>query len=121
MRGLDFLHFCAYNGVMNYTPYATDQYMRSVLIDEFSDDEADNALTALSALTSIYPSYYPSERTFVKTHHHRGSDRAIGVRFVVYGEDGIERSVFLPREDLADIGRAIDAVDLAAAIWILPV
>jgi hypothetical protein len=93
-----------------YTDYATDQYMRSVLADELSVDEADNALTALTSLTSAYPKLFPFERTFVRPDHQTGVRGAAGVRFVVYGEDGVERFLRLPRAALVSLKESIDQV-----------
>lgn len=94
----------------SYIDFAADHYMRSVLTDELSTDEADNALTALTALTSIHPELYPFNRTFVRPDHQKGSDGATGVRFVVYGAEGMERMIRVPRGDLADLGGLIDEV-----------
>jgi hypothetical protein len=93
---------------MNYNCEATDQYMLSVLVDEFSVDEADNALTALSTLTNAYPSLFPHERTFARPDHQPGVKGPAGVRFVVFGESGIVRFIQLPREALASLKAAID-------------
>jgi len=95
-----------------YNEIATDQYMRSVLVEEFTIDEADNALTALSTLTSNYPRLFPHERTFARPDHDPTVSRTgpAGVRFVVYGEEGIERQVRLPRADLASLKSSIDGV-----------
>ncbi len=84
--------------------------MRSVLADEFTTDEADNALTALTALTTAYPQLYPFDRTFVRPDHDRTADAPgpAGVRFIVYGEDGVERFIRLPRAVLGSLRSAID-------------
>lgn len=103
---------------MNYTAIATDQHMRNLLVDDLSDDEADNAMTALSALTSLFPSFFPFQRTFARPHYREASTEATGVRFVVYGEEGIERTVFLPRADLRTVSEAVDAATSTAATWI---
>lgn len=95
---------------MTYNSTAADQYMRSVLSDELSDDEADNALTALTTLTTIHPVLFPFERTFARPDHQRGVDGPSGVRFVVYGEEGIERTLRVPRADLTSVSEAIDSV-----------
>lgn len=104
---------------MNYNADATDQYIRSLLVEELSDDEADNAMTALSTLTSLFPSFFPFDRTFALLHSHWGFSGPSGVRFVVFGEDGIERSVHIPRDDLFTVATAVDAVTKSASIWIL--
>lgn len=93
---------------MTYSEIATDQYMLSVLAEELSVDEADNALTALSWLTSAHPGYFPTERTFVRPEHQSGEDRATGVRFVVYGPEGIDRFLRLPRASLTSVSECID-------------
>ncbi len=96
-----------------YDAFAADQYMRSVLTDELSDDETDNALSALTTLTIIHPSLFPHDRTFVRPDHQQGVDGPSGVRFVVYGDEGIERMLRLPRRDLTSISETIDRlVDL---------
>lgn len=119
LRGLDFTRFRAYNGIMNYNADATDQYIRSLLVEELSDDEADNAMTALSTLTSLFPSFFPFDRTFALLHSHWGFSGPSGVRFVVYGEEGEERSVHIPRADLSSVAEAIEAATLTASIWVL--
>lgn len=93
-----------------YNADSADQYMRSVLLDELSTEEADNALTALSTLTTAYPSLYPFDRTFVRPDHDRtaGADGPAGVRFIVYGEEGVERFIRLPRAALASLKASID-------------
>lgn len=121
MRGLDFLHFSAYNGTMNYTQDSTDQYMRDILADELTPDEADNALTAMSTLTGVFSSYFPIQRTFTRPHRTPGYAEATGVRILVFGEDGIERSVHIPRADLSSVAEAVESAMLTASIWILPV
>lgn len=93
-----------------YTDFAADQYMRSVLTEELSIDEADNALTALTTLTSTYPRLFPFERTFARPDHQRGVDGAAGVRFIVYGEDGEERFLRLPRKALGSLRDSINEV-----------
>jgi hypothetical protein len=104
---------------MNYTPHATDQYMRSVLIDELSDDEADNALTALSTLTSLFPGLFPFERTFARPDHNPTVRGPAGVRFVVFGDNGVERMVQIPREDLSSVAEAVEAATIWASLWVL--
>ena len=84
--------------------------MRSVLSDELSDDEADNALTALTTLTTIHPELFPFERTFARPDHQKGVAGSSGVRFVVYGEEGEVRFLRVPRSDLTSISEAIDSV-----------
>lgn len=95
---------------MTYNSSATDQYMISVLVDEFSVDEADNALTALSTLTSLNPQLFPPERTFARPDHQMGVKGPAGVRFVVYGEEGVERMIRLPRAALETLKAAIDSI-----------
>ena len=95
---------------MTYNASAADQYMLSVLSDELTITEADNALTALSTLTSVSPGLFPFDRTFVRPDHQKGTDGAAGVRFVVYGEQGIIRMIRIPRSDLQDLDDAIDSV-----------
>ena len=104
---------------MNYTGNATDQHMRNVLLDELTSDEADNAMTALSALTSLFPIFFPFERTFVSTDHYPTLSGPSGVRFVVYGDEGQERSVHIPRADLSSVAEAIEAATLTASVWVL--
>ena len=104
---------------MNYTASAADQHMRNVLTDELTPDEADNAMTALSALTSLFPSLFPFDRTFVSTDHYPTLSGPSGVRFVVYGEEGEERSVHIPRADLSSVAEAVEAATLTASIWVL--
>lgn len=99
-----------------YNPDATDSFMRSVLIDELSDDEADNALTALSTLTSLFPALFPFERTFARPDHQRGTDGPSGVRFVVFGDAGIERMVRIPRSDLCSVAEAVESVMILVSI-----
>ena len=53
---------------------------------------------------------FPPERTFVRPDHHKGVEGPTGVRFVVYNEEGIERTLRLPREHLSTIKAAIDDV-----------
>lgn len=96
-----------------YTEFATDQYMLSVLADELHVDEADNALTALTTLTNASPGMFPPERTFVRPDHQKGVEGPTGVRFIVYGEEGIERSLRLPRTALGSIREAIDDIFLS--------
>lgn len=93
-----------------YNSEAADQYMRSVLTEELSIDESDNALTALTALTTAYPQLYPFDRTFVRPDHDRTADRPgpAGVRFIVYGEAGVERFIRLPRSVLSSLKGTID-------------
>lgn len=95
---------------MNYNATTTDQFMRSVLVDEFTIDEADNALTALSTLTSLFPDQYPASRTYARPDHQRGVKGAAGVRFVVYGEEGEERVLRVPRELLSTVQSAVGSV-----------
>jgi len=97
---------------MTYNSSATDQYMLSVLVDEFSVDEADNALTALSTLTSAYPQLFPSERTFARPDHQLGVNGPAGVRFVVFGEEGIVRVIRLPRAVLTSLRNTINELFL---------
>lgn len=104
---------------MNYTASAADQHMRNALIDELTPDEADNAMTALSTLTSLFPSFFPFDRTFVSTDHYPTLRGPSGVRFVVYGEEGQERTVHIPRADLSSVAEAIEAATLTASIWVL--
>lgn len=99
-----------------YPQVAADQYMFSVLSDELTDNEADNALTALSTLTSLYPALFPSEHTFVRPDHQRGVDGPSGVRFVVFGEDGVVRMVRLPRQDLSSLTEAIETIMIMVSI-----
>ena len=99
-----------------YNADATDEYMRSVLIDELSDDEADNALTALSTLTSLFPALFPFDRTFARPDHQRGTDGPSGVRFVVFGSHGVERMVRVPRMDLSSVAEAIESVMILVSI-----
>lgn len=99
-----------------YNADATDSYMRSVLIDELSDDEADNALTALTTLTSLFPALFPFDRTFARPDHQRGTDGPSGVRFVVFGEHGIERMVRVPRMDLSSVAEAVESVLLIVSV-----
>lgn len=94
----------------DYSPVGVDQYMLSVLSDELTADEADNALTALSALTSVHPETYPFNRTFARPDHQRDRNGAAGVRFIVYGEFGMERMIRVPRADLASLETLIDSV-----------
>jgi hypothetical protein len=94
----------------SYNASATDQYMLSVLVDEFSVDEADNALTALTTLTTTYPELFPSERTFARPDHQPGTKGAAGVRFVVFGETGVERMIRMPRAALASLKDAINTL-----------
>jgi hypothetical protein len=98
---------------MTYSEFATDQYMLSVLAEELTVDEADNALTTLTTLTHTSPAYFPPERTFVRPDHHRGVDGPTGVRFIVYGEEGVVRSLRLPRECLGTLKEAIDDIYLS--------
>lgn len=95
---------------MQYSTSATDQYMRDVIQDEFSADEADNALTALTVLTSVSPRLFPFDRTFVRTDHQRDGTGASGVRFIVFGDTGVDRMVRIPREDLDSVITATDTV-----------
>ncbi|URP22219.1 hypothetical protein SEA_BIG4_186 [Microbacterium phage Big4] len=104
---------------MNYTQDSTDQYMRDILVEELTPDAADNALTALSTLTSLYPGVFPSNRTFVRPHHDPTASGPSGVRFVVYGDEGVLRSIYLPGTDLRNVAHAIEAVSLWASVWIL--
>lgn len=95
-----------------YNNFATDQYMLSVLSDELTINEADNALTALTTLTSAYPQLFPFERTFARPDHDHTSDvrGPVGVRFIVYGEKGVERMIRLPRSVFATLKATIDEV-----------
>lgn len=95
---------------MTYTDFAADQYMHSVLSDELLPEETDNALTALTTLTSASPGMFPPERTFVRPDHQKGVEGATGVRFIVYGSEGIERTLRLPRELLGTLREAIDDI-----------
>ena len=99
-----------------YNADATDEYMRSVLIDELSDDEADNALTALSTLTSLFPALFPFDCTFARPDHQRGSNGPAGVRFEVFGPNGIERMVRIPRVDLSSVAEAVESVMILVSI-----
>ena len=101
---------------MTYTASATDQYMRSVLIDELTDDEADNALTALSTLTSLYPQLFPFDRTFTRPDHYPSQAGASGVRFIVFGPEGIERMVRIPKQDLSSVAEAVESVLIIVSI-----
>lgn len=101
---------------MTYTASATDQYMRSVLIDELSDDEADNALTALSTLTSLFPKLFPFDRTFARPDHYPSQPGVSGVRFVVFGPEGIERMVRIPKWDLSSVAEAVESVLITVSI-----
>ncbi|UVG35183.1 hypothetical protein SEA_CECE_177 [Microbacterium phage Cece] len=92
----------------HYADFAADQYMRSVLREEFTSAESDNALTALSTLTGLFPGLFPIDRTFARPDYQRGSERALGVRFVVYGPEGIERTVRVPRAALASLEGIVD-------------
>lgn len=100
----------------NYNEYATDQYMRSVLVDEFSPDETDNALTALSSITSLFSELFPPERTFVRPDHENRHLRPTGVRFIVYGDSGIVRQIRIPKSALSSISHAIDVAGVMVAI-----
>lgn len=93
-----------------YNSSATDQYMLSVLADELSVDEADNALTGLNALTSRHPKLFPPDRTFARPDHQNGVRGPAGVRFVVYGDEGVERFLRLPRAALASLKDTIDSI-----------
>ena len=108
-EAVSFFPVIGYNGDMNrYNASATDQYMLSVLVDEFSEDKADNALTPLSPLTFTYPKPFPFERTFARPDHQLGVDGPSGVRFVVYGSEGVERMIRLPRTALASLATAVN-------------
>lgn len=90
--------------------------MRSVLADEFTGDEADNALTALSTLTSLFPELFPSHRTFVRPDHQTPHMRATGVRFVVYGDQGIVRQIRIPRMCLVSVSEAVDVAGIMVSV-----
>lgn len=104
--------------MIKYNSLATDSYMRSVLTDALSLDEADNSLTALSTLTGLHPSLFPHERTFVRPDIQPGSTVASGVRFEVYGEDEIERTVRVPRIDLSSVAEAVESVLIIISLLI---
>ena len=96
-----------------YTAESVDQYMRRALENELEPHEADNALTALTALTTLHPSLFPFSDTFVRVdkEHISFSDHdTYGIRFDVFGEEGIERSLRIPRGDLRHIETAINSV-----------
>lgn len=94
----------------SYNASATDQYQLSVLTDELSMDEADNALTALNTLTSTYPRLFPFDRTFARPDHQIGVNGPTGVRFIVYGDEGVERFIRVPRAALASLRGSIDSL-----------
>lgn len=94
----------------DYIPHGVDQYMLSVLTDELTIDEADNVLTALTALTTFSPELFPFNRTFVRPDHQRDGDGAVGVRFIVYGPGGVDRMIRVPRKDLTDLPMTITLV-----------
>lgn len=100
----------------SYSQSAADQYMFSVLSDELTDDEADNALTALSTLTGLFPALFPAEHTFVRPDHQRGTDGPSGVRFVVFGDGGVVRMVRLPRQDLRSVAEAVETIMIMVSI-----
>ena len=95
---------------MTYNASSADQYMLSVLADELSVNEADNALTGLSVLTSISPSLFPFEDTFVRPDHQRGLQGPSGVRFVVYGSEGVVRQIHVPRAALRSLEATVDNI-----------
>lgn len=94
----------------NYNDQSVDQYMRKVLREEFSTSEADNALTALSTLTSLYPDLFPYDDSFVRPDHQQGVKGAAGVRFEVYDDKGVVRFLRIPRHSLSTVKDAVDTV-----------
>lgn len=102
----------------NYSEYATDLYMRSVLSDELTVVEVDNALTALTSITSLFPDKFPANRTFVRPDHETIHMKATGVRFVVYGDAGIIRQIRIPRGSLASLADAVDVAGFAVSALI---
>lgn len=102
----------------NYSEYATDLYMRSVLADELAVVEVDNALTALSSITALFPDKFPPDRTFVRPDHETIHMKATGVRFVVYGDDSVIRQIRIPRGSLASLTDAIDVAGFAVSALI---
>lgn len=95
---------------MTYSYSDVSHHMWASLLDTMSRDEADNAITALTTLTSIFPNLFPSRSTFVRADSQFSVRGPTGVRFVVYDEGQISRTVRIPRSDLLTISSAVDSV-----------
>src|SRR6187402_3995718 len=96
-----------------YDATSVDQYMRHALEIELNPDEADNALTALTVLTTLAPALYPPGRTFVRFEKERvgfSPETNVGIRFDVIGDEGITRSIRIPRSSLEGIDTAVNSV-----------
>ncbi|UDL15934.1 hypothetical protein QEH42_gp284 [Microbacterium phage Pumpernickel] len=94
-----------------YNSSSVDFFMRSVLDGSFTQDETDNALTALSVLTTQCPALFPSDATFVHPDIQANDSRPSGIIFVHYDDEGVVRSIRVPIEDLSNLRTLVDTLD----------
>ncbi len=95
-----------------YDGSPVDQYMRRVLEIDLTQDETDNVLTALTALTTIHSRLFPFEATFVRPDKEIvGWTKGVtGIRFETYDQEGMVRVLRVPRKEFASLDTAIHAV-----------
>ena len=110
------LYICPQKGynefMQNYSGTAVDQYMRVVLEQDLSPDQTDNALTLLTTLTSLASPQFPHEKTFIRVNKtrllfHPETVRVRGITLFTLKEDGTERAVSIPKDDLRNIKTAM--------------
>lgn len=99
----------------SYDAETVDHYVRSVLAQDLNDDEIDNALSLLSTLTSIASANFPPSQTFIKVDRRAlkfNPDivKARGVIISVLRNGEEKRTLHIPRNNLADLETAMDAM-----------
>ncbi len=99
----------------SYAAETVDHYVRTVLAQDLNDDEIDNALSLLSTLTSIASTNFPPGQTFIKVDRRAlkfNPDivKARGVIISVLRDGDEKRTLHIPRNNLADLETAMDAM-----------
>lgn len=100
----------------SYDGVAVDHYMRTILEQDLTEHETDNALTLLTTLTTLAEDDFPHEKTFIRVSKtrlkfHEEIVRVRGIQiFTTHGEENDLRGVYIPRGDLKTIKTAMTSL-----------